>query len=77
MKQIRSKPTPHIPHIICMAFFHLVYGAQSGLRPTDEVICVQETGLKFKSQKKPEQKFSPCVSLIFYLDGGLIISFVT
>lgn len=53
-----------------MAFFNVVYGAQSGLCPTDEVICVQETGLRFKSQ-------NPCGSLIFYLDGGLIIAVVT
>lgn len=63
VKQTRSKPTPHIPQIICLAFFHFVYGAQGGLCPTDEVICVQQTGLSFKSQKKPEQKFNPLIHL--------------
>lgn len=48
VKRIRSKPTPHIPQIIRMAFFHFVYGAQCGLCPTDEVICVQKTGSKLE-----------------------------
>ena len=60
-----------------MAFFHLVYGAQGGLCPTDEVICVQETGLRSKPQKKPEQKFNPCGPLIFDLESGLTIYFGT
>lgn len=43
VKQSGNEPTPHIPQVICMAFFHFVYGAQCGLCPTDEVICVKKT----------------------------------
>lgn len=27
VKQVGGKPTPHVPQVICMAFFHFVYGA--------------------------------------------------
>lgn len=39
--QKQRKLTPHVLQIICMAPLHFVDGAQRGLCPTYEVICVQ------------------------------------
>lgn len=78
MNQNKSKLTPHVTQIICMALFHFVYGAQCGLRPTYKVICVWETKRGLKKKNIRFVKVSRIAKILYMVDllGSWVIAFI-
>lgn len=53
-----------------MALFHFVYGAQRGLRPIYEVICVWETRMRIEKKQKNIRfvKVSRIAKILYLVD---------
>lgn len=64
LNQNKSKLTPHVTQIICMALFHFVYGAQRGLRPIYEVICVWETRMRIEKKQKTVSRIAKILYMV-------------